>query len=467
MASSMTLSEIPSLNKTNAIKHLSLAIRESQNAPRATYKAHARPSWWVTDTTVVLADGNVCSVSPFKNPRDMSIPAVKAALHLYIQSMENVEDKTEDSIAADNSSETRAHVEPVCQKVISEDTDEVNDNNPVHSAENNSLSTNLRTESCKEEAVISDSNAIRLTEDKHSLLDRVKNKDAKERDEESTVRKRIKPLTAKNVTVTLNEEVSTLRNDTSDLLRKKRLDYIRKLREKKSALARDFEAEAVRKVEQLAKMETELLDDLNTRLGRLDMWYAKKTVDIPSALLSTAMSELVKKYGMSKEQWLHENVAQAVEQALKIDRSKCLVSDKTRNLDDTDASETSHEDIPRHIPKTPLPYTPAARKRIEKVHDTISKTVRRMRKENEHTVPERKALFAEQEHVEKVSNISLKDTSNIERNITSFIKEFKASTGRDSSKKFIVLFIANLKQEGVFEEFLNVFDEVNSFETKR
>lgn len=463
MVSELLLSEIPDLSKTNAVKQLTSAVRESQNAPRATYKPHGRPAWWTINANVVLADGSNCTVTSFKNPKDMTVSALKAALHLYVQSMGNVEDDTSHDFATEQSSadlkdgETSNHT-----NIISEDVGRLT-KNAMQAVENNVPSSHLQTTDCKQETVAVDINVTQNIDDKRSLLKRVNvgtHRDDIGQFGESTA-KRLKK------TSTINVDLSLVGKGINDELHRKRLEFIHNLREKKSSLAYNFQMEGVRKVKQLARNEAELRDDLNTRLGRLDMWYAKKTIDIPSALLNTTMSELVEKYGMSKEKWLHDNVSHIVERAMRNDHTANHKSNEKGDAGaDAVGSQTPKASARQSIPVTPPTRTPAARKRLEEVQNTISKTVRRVRKEQGclSTVTGRKLRPAKKMDSPDGAEITVSpiDTRRVEHNIDAFVTEFRISreSANSNSKNFKTLFFEALQQQRVFEKFLSFVDEV-------
>lgn len=391
MAADLIVDHILSLNKTNASKILQAAVRKSQNTTRASYKPHACPTWWVEGKTVTLSNGNTVTASKFGNPKDLSLVEIQTALHLYCQSQVSAEDDhtTDGNGGVESSSETP---QPETKPQIPHNAEEapiptrekrVEQAQPPsppkrrgaprrgHRRKREFLLAGSDSEFDKQETPVRTTRARkaapRNNEEQQAEVDT--------KVESSATLGATDDMTSSVIVISEDEDEDV---DDSATLVAKRTAYIQEMRKRKDKIASVTEGMRVAKIAQLKRMIAEVYENLCTTQGKIEVTYEQNLIHWPHALLHTTMREIVEKYGMNKEKWLHSNVALAVERALKDNKS----FDKARGNTMSGGVDLLNDmQSPRLLPVTPPARTPAARKRRKDVQDTIRKTMRRVRME--------------------------------------------------------------------------------------
>lgn len=372
----LTLEAIAKLSKTSAMRALAAAVREYQGNPRANYELNP-PSWWTENQTVVFADGKSVVSPNFSNPRSLSVPAIKAALHLYIQfksspsSNQDDEDDDDDDDDDANGTEPDNSVHPEVVEVTSE-----NDN---------------ETRGKEKETGANQDDALETKEQPEEISDEISDDDIQQVETEE-VEKEQSTNDGKNCekveTIEDSVEEELIEDDTlvkAKALYAARLEHVNRLKARRDEIILKSRQVLAAKEARRSKTEEDMKGTLETALLLLSTKYSASLANIPLALQQTTMGDLVDRYGMSKEKWLHVNVARAVERALKDNMTNMTPRGKEnqskRQPQDSGVKHNAHDDV--LTPKTPPPRTPAARKRREDIQKTITRTMQRVQRERE------------------------------------------------------------------------------------
>lgn len=360
----LTPEAITKLPKTSATRALAAAVREYQGAPRAANYKQSPPTWWTVNQTVFLADGKSVACPNFSNPTGLSLPAIKAALHLYIQFKSSPSLNQDDDDANDSEPDNSASSEVV--EVITE-----NDNETRGKEQDTCANQDDAHETKEQPEEISDDEVYQLeTEDIEKEQSTKDGKDSEKVEEiENSAEEE---LIEDEALVEAKERYAA------------RLEYVNRLKARRDEIILKSRQVLAAKEARRSKTEEDMRGTLETALLLLSTKYSASLTNIPLALQQTTMSDLVDRYGMSKEKWLHVNVARAVERALKDNMTNMTPRDKenqSKQLPCAGVKRNAHGDV--LTPTTPPPRTPAAKKRRDDIQKTIARTMQRVQRERE------------------------------------------------------------------------------------
>lgn len=365
MATNFDLSEIPRLTKTSAAKQVQAAVRESQNAPRASYKPSACPTWWKAGRSVTLSCGSQLSVPPFGNPRDLTIDKLKAALHCYYACKLDIPIDTPNETAEIQESDGDGAQD-------SNSNDQVHDIEPV--AEQQPIARPPPMKKRKksdweetEEPIIASSKTIPKEETRsradcgiEDVGDPIVIDDDSERDFKSSIR----------------GEKRVSEKCVSEELHKKRLAYLESLRSEYAAIESDFKNMVEKQKESTRRFVDDYRSNMNFTVTRLKTAYEVASV-LPPEFLNMKLVDIVHKYGLDLDTWLHANVTRGVEVAMRYVGVNADSGEDGSRGDAADSEYGKNQDAPPW--KTPPARTPAARRRRENIQDTVLWTARKVR----------------------------------------------------------------------------------------
>lgn len=367
----LTPEAITKLSKTSATRALAAAVREYQGAPRAANYEQSPPTWWTVNQTVVLADGKSVVCPNFSNPRGLSVPAIKAALNLYIQFKSSLYSNQDDDDANANDTEPDDSVPPEVVEVISENNNETRGKEQETDAnQDDALETKDRPEE------ISDDEVEQVETEEIEKEQKISDGKGKGKDCEQV------EAIENSVEEEFIEDDALVK---AKALYAARLEHINRLKARRDEIILKSRQVLAAKEARRSKTEEDMKGTLETALLLLSTKYSASLANIPLALQQTTMGDLVDRYGMSKEKWLHVNVARAVERALKDNMTNMTPRGKEnqskRQPQDSGVKRNAHDDV--LTPTTPPPRTPAARKRREDIQKTIARTMQRVQRERE------------------------------------------------------------------------------------
>lgn len=386
------LDDIPKLTKTKASKFLQVAVRDAQNGSRASYKPNSRPSWWCPLVSITLVDGSVIPTPAFTNPRDLSLPASKAALHSYAVFKGAGPDHTAVDLTTSQQPQQLA-IPPYTPSISSPKQPAETTDDPIDIVQIDDKASptpspvviRRRNPRRKKKVLFVSPPKVDLTspEPVRCTRSRIVKKATQKKQVINTPSLADEPSTATTSELAVievkakSEPATTQRkqlNENDLKFYQQRVKCNQNLRQ----LLDDYKKSAAKQLEQFDREtkenERDIRQEHDTNIGKLKTFYSRRILTLPAELRNMRMKPLVEQYKLDKEVWLHAGVALAVERAYRR-------PDATTKPQPSD----SHNDqSPRSSfpPKTPPARTPAARTRRKNVHDTVRKTARRVQLED-------------------------------------------------------------------------------------
>lgn len=357
MGTNFDQKEIASLNKTNATKQAQVAVRDSQNAPRASYKPNACPSWWKAGQTVLLPSGSQGSMPDFGNPKELTLDELKVVLHCYYAFKLNTSvetltiagvQKSTDDDGRDSDSNSRApEFEPFAPASSTTHSPPLKKKRKVRVKKAEEPVAAKKVDS-KEEIHESESQTVVVDDLPIAIED---------------VKAQVNPRHRRKVCV-------------SEELYNERLAYLEKLRSEYTAIENEFENVITKQRESTRRFVDDYRSNMNFTVTRLKTTYEVASV-LPPEFLNMTMADIVEKYGLDLDAWLQATVVRGVEAAMGPVR---VTNDSSEDEFRVDGADSQHFGNGPVLPcKTPPARTPAARRRRENIQDTVLRTARKVR----------------------------------------------------------------------------------------